>query len=129
MARPLDDETEEKPLDPAVERVRRKLVRFVGINLGILLVALMAVVGAIVYRSGTSDTPEPRQAGGIMPPSGSEVIAGRIPLPAGARLLSHALAGRQLSLDVELAGGARTIYVFDMGENRIVARYEVAGEE
>ena len=49
--RVLDDENEEKPLDPAMERVRRRLVRFVGINLGLLFIALMAVVVAIVYRA------------------------------------------------------------------------------
>ena len=53
MAQPTFDDEEEKPLDPAVEKVRRKLVRFVAINLGLLFVALMAVVGAIVYKSRT----------------------------------------------------------------------------
>ena len=51
MAAPHDDDEDEKPLDPAVENVRRKLVRFIVINLGILFVALMAVVLALVYRA------------------------------------------------------------------------------
>ncbi|RUU07680.1 fimbrial protein, partial [Mesorhizobium sp. M6A.T.Ca.TU.002.02.2.1] len=33
------DEDEEKPLDPEVEKVRKKLVRFVAINLGLLFLA------------------------------------------------------------------------------------------
>ncbi|PDQ22485.1 fimbrial protein, partial [Mesorhizobium sanjuanii] len=46
MARPLaeedpDVEGREKPLDPEVESVRRKLVRFMAINLGLLFLALM----------------------------------------------------------------------------------------
>ena len=52
MALPPFDDDEDKPLDPAVEQVRRKLVRFVAINLGLLFIALMAVVGALVYKSG-----------------------------------------------------------------------------
>ena len=51
MAGPALDEENDKPLDPAVEKVRRKLVRFVAINLAILLAALMAVAAAIVYKS------------------------------------------------------------------------------
>ena len=57
MARPAFDDEEEKPLDPAVEKVRRKLVRFVAINLGLLFIALMAVVGALVYKSRTAAPP------------------------------------------------------------------------
>ena len=53
MARPALDDEKEKPLDPAVEKVRRKLVRFVAINLGLLFIALMAVVAALVYKSRT----------------------------------------------------------------------------
>src|SRR5690606_16507642 len=42
---------EEKPLDPAAENVRRKMLRFMFINLGILFLALMAVMIALVYKS------------------------------------------------------------------------------
>ena len=56
MANEQDDK-DEKPLDPAAERVRRKMVRFMGINLGILFAAVMAVVLALVYKS-VSTAPE-----------------------------------------------------------------------
>ncbi|TIT86625.1 MAG: fimbrial protein, partial [Mesorhizobium sp.] len=44
MARPIDEEDEEKPLDPAAEKVRRKLIRFMIVNLGLLFLALMVVI-------------------------------------------------------------------------------------
>jgi hypothetical protein len=118
MARPYADEEEEKPLDPAVERVRKKLVRFVAINLGLLLLAVMAVVVAIVYRSGTS-APKPA-AGGEM--------AGTIRLPAGARVVSQSLSGDRIAFDVELPGQRRAIILYDMPGDRIVGRFEVAAE-
>src|SRR5262245_27019369 len=40
LAQPTFDD-EEKPLDPAAERVRRKLVRFMAINLGLLFTAVI----------------------------------------------------------------------------------------
>ena len=45
---PVQADEEEKPLDPNVEKVRRKLVRFMGINLGLLFLALMAVVSGVI---------------------------------------------------------------------------------
>ena len=57
---------EDKPLDPAVERVRRKLVRFMAINLGLLFAALMAVVAAVVYKAG--QTPAPARRTGTRSP-------------------------------------------------------------
>ncbi|WP_425417242.1 hypothetical protein [Oricola indica] len=47
-----DDHDEEKPLDPAMERVRRKLARLMVVSIGIMLIGLMAVLGAVVYKSG-----------------------------------------------------------------------------
>jgi len=49
-----NDTDEEQPLDPAMERVRRKMVRLMVISIGIMMVGLMAVLGAIVYKIGGS---------------------------------------------------------------------------
>jgi hypothetical protein len=118
MAGPaLDDE--DKPLDPAVEKVRRKLVRFVAINLGILLVALMAVAGAIVYKSG-----------GEAPAIGldGEPAEAAIPLPAGARIVSQSLSGDRIAIHAELAGGGRAIFLYDLAEQRLVGRFTIGPE-
>jgi hypothetical protein len=129
MARPPDDETEEKPLDPAAERVRRKLVRFMAVNLGILFLALMAVAAALVYRTGRS---EPETA--IVPPSAvpspaeGATLTGDIDLPDGARLLSQSLSGNRILLDAELADGSRALFLYDIAEKRIVGRFTVRAE-
>jgi hypothetical protein len=124
MARPADDDSEEKPLDPAVERVRRKLVRFVAINLGLLFVALMAVVAALVYKSGWSE-PQTPVLSAVPSPAEGGVLAGDIVLPAGAKLLSHSLSGNRLALDAELADGSRAIFLYDIAGQRVVGRFAV----
>lgn len=129
MAAPFDDEEREKPLDPAVERVRRKLVRFVAINLGLLLLALMAVVVAIVYRANRAAPPPAAAVSELPVPAEGEVLQGAITLPRGARVLGHAHAGGLISLHVELAGGARSIMLYDMAQDRIVGRFAVREEE
>lgn len=129
MARPTIDDNEEKPLDPAVEKVRRKLVRFVAINLGLLFLALMAVLAAIVYKTNTSN--EVAAVGGneaVPSPAESGVMAGDILLPAGSRLVSHSLSGNRIVLDAELADGSRTLFIYDIAEKRMIGRFAVKAQ-
>ncbi|MBD0414268.1 fimbrial protein [Oryzicola mucosus] len=125
MSGPQTDPQEEKPLDPAAERVRRKLVRFMAINLGILFLALMAVVAALVYKAMKSNDTAQMPASMAAPPSGQEPLAGDIVLPVGSRLVSQSLSGTRLALDVELSDGSRSIFVYDTVEGRIVGRFAV----
>lgn len=119
-----DDETQEKPLDPALEDVRRKIVKFVILNIAFLFLGLMAVVGVVVYKSQTAA--EPQAAGtNIALPAPGQTISGSIPLPTGATVISQSLSGDRLSLQVEEAGGQRAIYVFDLAAGRMVGRYGI----
>ena len=126
MARPAFDNEQEKPLDPAVEKVRRKLVRFVAINLGLLFIALMAVVAALVYKSRTAAPPSSEVA--VEAPSPEGVAEGRIPLPAGAKIVSQSLSGNRISLSLEFSDGRRAIYLYDVAARRIVGRFAVTEE-
>ena len=125
MIRPAHDDEEEKPLDPAVEKVRRKLVRFVAINLGLLFAALIAVLIAVVYKSRSEAPAAPPVPASEIPVAPGTVLEGQIPLPSGARIVSQALSGNRLSLDVELPDGRRSIVLYDLGEHRIVGRFAV----
>lgn len=128
MAKPIRDDDEEKPLDPAVENVRRKLIRFMLVNLGILGVALIAVVGAIVYKSRTA-TPEPVVAGSsLVAPADGGLVEGDIALPAGSRIVSQSLSGDRVSLYVEGQGGERSLYIYDVAAGRMVARFAISDQ-
>jgi hypothetical protein len=124
MVRPLANEDEEKPLDPEVEKVRKKLVRFVAINLGLLFLALMVVIAALVYKARNAPPVSLPLAGDIQVPAG-EPISGDIVLPVGAKVVSQSLSGNRVSIDAELADGSRTIFVYDIAERRIVGRFSV----
>lgn len=126
MTQPTIDDEDEKPLDPAVEKVRRKLVRFVVINLGLLFAALMAVVAALVYKSMT--VPAPAVDAGIEIASPADALEGDIRIPAGARIVSQSLSGNRLALSLEMTDGARAIYIYDLAARRIVGRYAVVQE-
>lgn len=118
MAKPFDDENEEKPLDPAVEHVRKKLVRFVAINLGLLFAAVMAVLFAVVYKTSTQAPPLPTDG----------TVEAEIALPAGARMLGHGFSDGRISIDAELADGSRTVFLYDIAARKIVGRYTVSAK-
>jgi hypothetical protein len=116
------DDDQDKPLDPAVERVRRRLVRFVAINLGLLFVALMAVVVAIVYRAGSS-APDSRR---IAAQEGEPVRAA-IEVPAGARVVGEAVSADRLLLRLALPDGGTVLIVHDLATGRLVGEFTVSG--
>lgn len=126
MARPIRDDDEEKPLDPAVENVRRKMIRFMLINLGLLGFALIAVVGALVYKLGTAkpETPAVAQPGMTVPNDSGAVEAG-IALPAGSRVVSQSLSGDRISLYVEGQAGERSLLIYDVAAGRLIARVAI----
>jgi uncharacterized SAM-binding protein YcdF (DUF218 family) len=124
----FDHELDEKPLDPAAERVRRNLMRFVVINIGILLAAVMAVLGAVVYKSGVFSSQSPQATTNASVPSSADMpfVEGIITLPAGARVVSQALSGDRLTLHAELPGGTTAIYHYDLVQRRMLGRYVIA---
>ena len=124
MTPPDTENQDDKPLDPSMERVRRKLVRFMGINLGLLFLALMVVIAALVYKSRTSAPQMAAPAGDIQAPAG-QPAQGDIVLPAGTRILSQSLSGNRVAFDTELADGQRVLFVYDMGEQRMVGRFAI----
>ncbi|RUW72478.1 MULTISPECIES: fimbrial protein [unclassified Mesorhizobium] len=124
MVRPIADEDEEKPLDPGVESVRKKLLRFMAINLGLLLLALMVVIGALVYKARNAPPASAPVAGDIQVPAG-EPLSADIVLPVGAKVVSQSLSGNRISIDAELADGSRAIFVYDIGERRLVGRLAI----
>lgn len=123
-------ETEEdQPLDPAAERVRRKLVRFMAVNLAILFAAVMAVVLALVYKSLTPAEDGMASPASVASPVPSrEPLTGEITLPAGARILSHAVSGSQITLHLRLENGSEAIHLYDMDAARPIGRFSVVWE-
>lgn len=124
MTRPEAEDEDEKPLDPSIEKVRRKMVRFMGINLSILFLALMVVIAALVYKSRTSAPQVAAPAGDIQAPAG-QPAEGDILLPVGARVVSQSISGDRISLDAELAGGERMLFVYDIAEHRMIGRFAI----
>jgi len=118
-------EEQEEPLDPAMERIRRKMVLLQLVSGGILFVCFMAVLAAVVYKvAQRPDTPAPvASTGGFSVPAG-EPLAATVELPAGFQVQSTSLSGSQI-LFYGLLDGGQKIFIFDLSAGRIVANVTV----
>ena len=110
---------DEPPLDPAVERVRRKLVRLLIWSFGIMILGLIAVFSTIVYRL-TSET---------TPPPDADVDAPAIvnvSLPKDARVLSTSISGPRTLLLIEVPGERHgQLIVLETDTGKVIGRYRL----
>ena len=109
-----EEEREDQPLDPAVERIRQRLKRLIVISSATLLVGLIAVLAAVIYKIGPG-----QDKAALATVAGEATIPGV--LPAGATLLSTALDGRLMALTFQAAGAVRVVIV-DLSTSRVVRR-------
>lgn len=106
-------EDEEEPLDPKVEAIRVRMVRLLIVSGGIMMLGLMAVLAAIVYKITSSGE---QSAARI-------VKEAMITLPAGSTIIDTALDRDRVMLTVEADGKTQVLVFGPDGEVR--ARYGV----
>lgn len=115
---PVDQE--EKPLDPALENVRRKMIRLQIVSVAVMVVSLMAVFGAVVYKT-MHPAAKPASAAIAAGVPSDQPVNATAALPQGFAVQSVALSGSQVLFYGTTAEGARQAIVFDYGLGRIVA--------
>jgi len=115
----------DKPLDPEVERVRRKILRFFVVSIGVTFIAVMAVVGLVVYKLERTSTPAQPQAIAEIPGRPLPEAAATLALDAGTKILSQSLSGDRLSLDTLAADGGHVIIIYDLAEQRVASRLKI----
>jgi hypothetical protein len=107
------------PLDPAAERLRRKLARLLLVSGGIMMLGLIAVFGAIVYRLGMlgEERAEPIRVGAARP------VEATIDMPAGGRLVAAELDGGRALLTIQDPGGRLSLLLVDLETGATLGRY------
>ncbi|GLR51304.1 hypothetical protein KYK30_20730 [Shinella yambaruensis] len=124
-----NDDQEDKPLDPVMENVRRKMMRLQLVSGGIMLLMFMAVLAAIVYKINARDgKPEAVASSGsaLAVPSDAPVKA-TATLPDGFAVSAVSNSGGQILFYGVMADGARKAFLFDIAAGRIVAEVAIAG--
>lgn len=95
---------EDEPLDPKVEAIRKKMVRLLLVSGAIMMIGLMTVLIAIVYKLNQSSAPAIAQTGTISVPSGSEIVL-------------TAVGDGKIMLTVRNTSGKISILIFDEAGN------------
>ncbi len=109
-----DEKAPAAAMDPVMEKLRRKMVRLLAISIAVLFVGLIAVLSAVVYRTGGGEG-----RGGADAPT----LEATIPVPAGARVVSvTAGEGDRAFLLIETATGGQQLLVVEAGTGRVVSR-------
>ena len=114
---------EDAPLDPAVERVRRKMMRLMGISVAIMMTGLMAVIGAIFYKISSNDD-ENVAVKPVVEQTATQ-MNGAIDLPVGSKIVKAELSGGHIVLSVETGEGELALWVYDMASNRVTAKIAI----
>lgn len=124
MSQVNQDDLEEKPLDPDMEKVRRKMVRLLAVSIGIMFIGLMAVLGAIVYKftqDGAADGGSQIAASSTMALPGDDLIEAVATLPQGFVVQSVALDGARIGFFGRAADGSQRLMIHDVSLGRIVS--------
>jgi hypothetical protein len=122
MTNPNFPDDVEKPLDPAVEKIRRKMVRLLVISSSVIVLALMAVLGSIVYKakknSAAAETPAAVSQAAITLPQQT------ITLPKGFTLESTTVDGNRVWF-MGTVEGKHLMIVHDIGTGKTLTEVSV----
>ncbi|NTE87138.1 hypothetical protein [Agrobacterium rubi] len=112
-------EQDDQPLDPAMEKVRRKMIRLQIVSGSVMFISLMAVFGAVVYKAvGPSKTATTATTNAV--PSDAPVAA-TASLPPGFAIENVSFANGDMLFYGRLANGTRKALVFNVQAGRFVA--------
>lgn len=114
------NDDEDKPLDPVMEKVRRKMIRLQLVSASTIVLSLMAVLGAVVYKARLSGAENTVAASDLLIPANGALALNAI-IPVGFTLQSASLHGNRVLLTGTGANGGSVLHVFDMAAGRVVA--------
>jgi hypothetical protein len=124
MTNPNFADEQEAPLDPAFEKVRRKMVRLLIVSASVVILGLMAVVFSIVYR--VNKLPQPTTPVVTGPGAELTVPAARqsITLPTGFAVESTSISGNRVLLFGTGSDGKKRIVIHDIGTGKTVTEID-----
>lgn len=126
MTNPNVTDENEAPLDPAFEKVRRKMVRLLIISSSVIILGLMAVVFSIVYRVNKLPPDEPAVA--TAPAATVDPVPAAqqsIILPEAFVVESSSISGNRILIFGADPDGRQRIFVHDIGTGKRVTEIEI----
>ena len=121
----MDYTEEDAPLDPVMERVRRKMIRLMVISIGIMMIGLLAVLFAIVYKiSSPSDSGNDASNSSSTLPS--ETI---VELAPGSKIESSTVSANHLVIQVSNSDGTSEYLIIDLESGKLLRQVNIKTEK
>jgi len=108
-----------------IERIRRKMLRLMVSALIITIALIAAVLTALIYKTTRSYKAAIPSATLTTPLPSANQSEATLPLPAGARILSHSLSGNLISLLMRLPDSGSELLIYDYQTQRPVIRLRI----
>lgn len=115
------DAQKDEPLDPAMESVRRKMIRLQIVSGSVMFISLMAVFGAVVYKAVGPSKSAPAATTETMVVPSDGPVAATASLPEGFTIENVSFAGGDMLFYGRLANGTRKALVFNVAARRFIA--------
>lgn len=124
------DHEEDKPLDPEMEKVRRKMVRLLAVSLGIMFLGVMAVLVGVVYKvmEDGEEVPVRTAADALAVPADGPLNVTAV-LPSGFRVEDVSLDGSKILLYGRMPDGGPAAYIYDIMTEKLAARVRITGQD
>ncbi|MBL0372392.1 hypothetical protein JJB09_10165 [Rhizobium sp. KVB221] len=124
MTNPNIQEEEDKPLDPAMENVRRKMVRLLFISSSAIVLALMAVLGSIVYKANKNSTAA-KEATAAVAVNAPVAAAQTATLPKGFAIETTTVDGNRIWFMGTGADGKHLMIVHDISTGKTLTEISI----
>ncbi|WP_114389745.1 hypothetical protein [Notoacmeibacter marinus] len=108
------EENKDSALDPATERLRGKLLRFMIINLLVIFGLLIVVIGILVYRNAEPQDEEADRSASATLRDGSaatSLIGGTLRLKPGEAIADMVAEGRRVTLHIKGEASERLVQI------------------
>jgi len=122
---------DEPPLDPAVERVRKKLMRLMLSTIVVTFVLLLAVLVAIFYKiiapsqkthtSVQESLPNQTNNSSAVAVGNEEPILRQLHIDSHSRVISTNISGNRILLAVARADGKKQLIIYDFKLGETIA--------
>ncbi|WP_409361043.1 hypothetical protein ACRPOS_006965 [Bartonella heixiaziensis] len=113
--------SEDQPLDPAIERVRKKLMRLMMISIVITLISILVVLFLIVYKITATGSAQKQTAPLSSHNKNPEVAHHTLSLPEKTQILSQSLSEHNIVLKILTPDGHTKFMVYNYHTGALIA--------
>lgn len=118
-----NDIDDEKPLDPQMEKVRRKMVRLLVVSLSIMFISIFAVLAGVFYKikNGEETDGSSMERAFVGQPDAALSDRLNVTLPKGFEINHTDLDGNRLAIFGRSIGGEKVLLIVDLTSGEVLS--------